>query len=313
MAQTVAMIVTMCALGVIQGRGAKTLDPRVVAIGASESDFLVRHVSKVRQLTDASARSVFVPMAATPAQLETLRDTTSPTAFEAMSKTLQDSLAQQMKTSTNARDCVFAIVRVEERPGAQHVTLLKLDAVVEAAKMTLLNAQVRFEVLKELLPEPGKLQKALSWPDPRPISDVIMLDTNVTSAQYFENAYQVHVSPKSTEAESELLNVLVTNLTPAQLPAAVTEAASLSGRLDEVLDTLSKSYPALAEPTQAVAANVRPAGIVRVNKVAARTVVWRADGAEVRVPATLAGNVSVEQINDGWRISLTTRTQPRRD
>jgi hypothetical protein len=308
------MRVSMCALGVIQQRGAATIDPKVVAIGTNESDFLVRHVQKVRSLTDASARSVFASLASTPTQLSTLLNTTSNLAFEAMSKTMQDALAQNMKTSTNARDCVFAVVRSEEdAPGTRHVTLLKLDAVVEAAKMTLLNAQVTFEVLKELLPEPGKLQKALSWPDPRPISDVIMLDTNVTSAQYFENAYQVHVSPKSTEAEGQLLEAIVSNVDPVDLPAAIATAAQLEGPLDQVLENLTDAYPVLQEPARAVAASPRPSGIVRPNKVAARFVIWRAGGAELRVPADLAGNVQITQVDDGWQLTLRTQTQPRRE
>src|SRR5258708_3227547 len=98
------MRVSMCALGVIQQRGATTIDPKVVEIGANESDVLVRHIKKVRTLSDASARSVFAAMAGTPTQLATLLSTSSDLAFEAMSKTMQDSLAQHMKTSTNARD-----------------------------------------------------------------------------------------------------------------------------------------------------------------------------------------------------------------
>lgn len=308
------MRVTMCALGVIQRRGATTIDPKVVTIGANESDFLVRHIKKVRSLTDASARSVFAPMAGTPTQLSTLVSTASTLVFEAMAKTMQDSLAQHMRTSTNARDCVFAIVRSEEEnSGSKHVTLLKLDAVVEAAKMTLLNARVTFEVLRDLLPEPGKLQKALSWPDPRPISDVIMLDTNVTSAQYFENAYQVSVSPKSSETEGELLEVLVSNVPKVDLPAAIVAAAKLEGPLDQVLMSLTETYPVLQQSARAAATAPRPSGIVRQNKVAARFVVWRADGAELRVPADLVGNVGVSQVEDGWQLTLRTQTQPRRE
>lgn len=308
------MRVTMCALGVIQKRGATTLDPRVVQIGANESDFLVRHIKKVRALTDASARSLFAPMAGTPGQLTSLLTTTSDLAFEAMAKTLQDALAQSMGTATNARDCVFAVVRAQEDPQvAGHVTLLKLDAVVEAAKMSLLNARVTFEVLKELLPEPGKLQKALSWPDPRSVSDVIMLDTNVTSAQYFERAYQVNVSPKSTEAEGELLQILVSSVPPAELGAAISSTAQLEGPLDEVLETLAQTYPVLEQSAQTLAESPRPQGIVRPNKVAARSVIWRADGAELRVPAELAGNVEIRQLPDGWEIAIKTQTQPHRD
>lgn len=103
--------------------------------------------------------------------------------------------ARSLQTATNAQDCAFAALRAgSNTEHDEHVTLLKLDAVVEAAQTTMLSGRVSLQVLKRLLPEPGKLQKALSWPDPRAVSDVIMIDRNATGAQYFENAYGVQVS-----------------------------------------------------------------------------------------------------------------------
>ena len=56
---------------------------------------------------------------------------------------------------------------------------------------------------------------------------------------------------------------------------------------------------------------IAPAVLGRLNKVAAGDVVWRADGAEVRVPPHMAANVTVEENEgDGWRIILKTRTKP---
>ncbi len=310
------MNIVRCALGVIQKKGVEVIDPRVQSFGPAEADYLARHVLKVRGTTDASARSVFAEAAGTPMLLGSLLgEQDDDELFESTSKTLQDALADGMKTSTNAKDCVFAVVRACDEPGDEgHVTLLKLDAVVEAAKMKLLKGHgVTFEVLKELLPEPGKLQKALSWPDPRSTSEVIMLDTNVTSAQYFENAYQVRVSPKSTEAEGELADIIHAHVPLENLPAAVAAVADLDGPMDAVLSTLAEEYPELEAPASAAAASPRPAGMIRPNKVAARPLIWRADGVEVKVPPELAGRVTVTRLNDGWRISVDTVTEPRRD
>jgi hypothetical protein len=307
------MLVTKCALGVIQERGAKIVDPKLVKFGVDEADFLRRHVEKVRATSDVSARSVFSSTATgTISKLDRLLTTGSAKAYEAAAKALQDSLAQAMKTASNARDCVFAVVRAADSSKTDpYVTLLKLDAVVEAARMRLIaGGGVTFTVLKELLPEPGKLQKALSWPDPRSISDVIMLDTNVVGAQYFENAFQVRVSPRSTSAEAELARVLQENVPLASLPAAVAAAAELDGPLDKVLETLAEDYDELQDVATAAASDPQPAGIVRRNKVAARPLVWRADGVELRVDAALADSVTVEQSPAGWRIIVTTRTQP---
>ncbi|MEP7018276.1 MAG: hypothetical protein ABI899_09690 [Actinomycetota bacterium] len=307
------MNVLKVALGVIQSRGHQVVDPGLVTFGAAEADFLGRHVQKVRALTDASPRSMFSQGSRTASLLDELR-TAADADFEIKAKTLQDALAATMQGSTNASDCVFAVVLTGARGGSRdEVTLLKLDAVVEAARMDFLSTgRVTLTVLKELLPEPGRLQKALSWPDPRTVSDAITLDTNVTAARYFENAFNLHVSPKSTQAESELTRVIVERIPAARIPAAFSAAAALAGPLDEVLDELSaQGYPELAQPARDVAANARPAGLVRLNKVAAMNIVWRADGAEVRVPPHMAANVTVEENEgDGWRIILKTRTKP---
>lgn len=170
---------------------------------------------------------------------------------------------------------------------------------------------VTFEVLRDLLPEPGKLQKALSWPDSRSSSDVIMLDTNVNAAQYFELAYQVHVSPRSVEAEEELLRILSTELPRLEVSKAVEDAAGLSGPMDEVLETLSNTYPTLGAVAAATSNDLRPAGIVRENKIAARQIVWRAEGMELRVSPALASNVSATRTSKGsWILSVETPDEP---
>jgi hypothetical protein len=307
------MQVSKVALGVIQQRGSTVVEPRLMTFGPDESDFLVRHIEKVRDVKDASARSVFTPLSNTPMVLDRLR-TGSDGDFETAAEELQDALARSMRTATNAQDCVFAALRAGSNPEHDgHVTLLKLDAVVEAAQTTIHSGRVSLQVLKKLLPEPGKLQKALSWPDPRPVSDVIMVDRNVTSAQYFENAYQVQVSSRSIEAENKLVVTLTQSLPREQLGQAMVDAGRLDGPLDQVLGRLSETYPELREPAQAAASQARPAGVVRRNKVAARPLVWRADGAELKIPPELAGNVETERAGDGWRFTLLTRTEPRLD
>jgi hypothetical protein len=309
----VTMQVITCALGVVQKRGNAVVDPAVVTLGPLEMDYLARHVTKVRETTSSGGRSLFIRPANTPTLLETLRTTASDPHFGATAKTLQDALARSMRTSTNAKDCVFAAVRaVAVTGGENHVTLLKLDAIVEAAQMRWIAKKgISFEVLKELLPEPGKLQKALSWPDPRPSSDVIMLDTNFAAAQYFEIAYQVQVSPKSVEAEDRLLRILSSKLPSTELPRAVDEAAALSGPLDEVLSTLVESHPELAGAAAEVSADSRPAGIVRANKIAARHVIWKAEGLEVRASPSLVPNVTKIRTPRGtWTLTIETSDEP---
>lgn len=309
------MKIDRCALGIIQNRGNNAVEPSIVVVGANEQDYLARHVEKVRATSAAGGRSLFRSRTQTEGHLKVLADpATTVATFESRSRTLQTALARSMKTSTNAKDCVFAIVSASDDPPstATHVSLLKLDAVVEAAQMQrLADKGVSFRVLRKLLPEPGKLQKALSWPDPRASSDVVVLDTNFSTAQYFENAFEVLVSPKSVEAEEQLLTILQQRLPQADFPAAVEAAAPLSGPLDEVLGALATEYPALAPAVASVATHDRPAGIVRKNKVAARHVVWRAPGVELRVAPELAASVTAVETAAGWVLSVVSPVEPK--
>jgi len=307
------MQVSKVALGVIQQRGSIVVEPRLMTFGPDESDFLVRHIEEVRDVKDASARGVFTPLSNTPVVLEKLR-IGSDGDFETAANELQEALTRSMRTATNAQDCVFAALRAgSNAEHNEHVTLLKLDAVIEAAQITISSGRVSLQVLKRLRPEPGKLQKALSWPDPRPVSEVIMIDRNVASAQYFENAYQVKVSSRSIEAENELVLTLGRSLSGEQLGQAMVDAGKLHGPLDQVLGSLAKTYPQLRESAQAVARQTRPAGVIRPNKVAARPLVWRADGAELKIPPELAGNVEIRRTGNGWSFTVRTRTEPRLD
>jgi hypothetical protein len=307
------VIVEKCALGVIQNRGQTTVDPDVVSFGPNESDYLARHVSKVRGTVDVGARSVFQHAANTPSLLETLRTTSSDGHYAATAKTLQDALAKTMKTSTNAKDCVLAAVRAKDADGGDsHVTILKLDAVVEAARMKRLrNSGVTFEVLRGLLPEPGRLQKALSWPDPRPSSALVVLDTNFAMAQYFEIAYQVQVSPRAVEAEEQLVRTISQRVDARSIPRVIASAGTLEGPLDTVLTELSKTYPELDGAAAEITSDGRPAGIIRRNKVTARPVIWKAPGLELRISPEVAATVNKVRTQVGtWRLTVETAEEP---
>lgn len=299
------------ALGVIQARGRTVIDPALVAFGPDEADFLTRHVGKVRSVKDTTVRSRFRQGSTMPSLLDDFR-TLDDQKFEESAKILQDALVAAMATSTNASDCVFAVVHTADQEGQLgYITLLKLDAVVEAARMSVATGKVTLQVLRELLPEPGKLQKAFSWPDVRAVSDAIIVDAS--SAKYFQAAFDVEVSPRSLEAEADLTRTILEQVPPERQHDALSKAVTLAGPLDEVLIELSTNgFPELEEAAREATESNQPAGIVRTNKVAAKPLIWRADGIEVRVPPTLMRNVEVvpDPEQQGWQIIVSTRTQP---
>jgi hypothetical protein len=302
--------ITRISVGVIRRRGADVTAPALASFGDAEAEFLARHVARVRA-DGLGGRSLFVNGAHIPSVLAGMLAATDDD-FVAASGTLLDNLARAMGQVARPSDCVFAVVQAQQ-PGAvpQHVTVLKLDAVVEAARWRVQAGRVNLQVLRELLPEPGELRKALSWPDSRPNSDALMIDTNASNAQYFEDAYQLRVSPKSSQAEAGLAATIAEQVAPADLPTVLADAARLEGPADEILASLAQTHPALQDAADAAAADPRPAGLVRTNKVAARPVVWKADGVELRVPADRAGDVQIIEEGDGWRLSVRLNSRPR--
>lgn len=311
MRQSGRVDVKRISLGTIQERGARVLDPGLVSFGAKESDFLVRHVEKVRELDEASPRGVFTKSSYVPSLLLDLL-TCSELQFEQHSKTLQDRLAKLMRTSTNAKDCVFAVVHTQSVGAQDQITILKLDAVVEAAETGTLQGKVTLKVLEKLIPEPGKLQKALSWPDPRATSDAILIDANFTHAEYFSSAFDIGASPRSPDAEKTLHKAIIGAVASTSLGAALSDAASLEGPADAVLASLAATYPELTSAAQSSAGDPRPAGIIRKNKIGALPLVWTADGAKLTVSSGQAGSVEVtpDPNGQGWLLILHTNARP---
>lgn len=280
----------------------------VTLAGLAEKDFLGRHVARVRE--NDQARALFDANATVPALLAQM-GVASDKQFVAHAAALQRLLAAAMGKVSSASDCVTALVHARDQSsGSDHFTLLKLDSNVEAARRDIAQGVVSLTVLSDLLPTPRDLQKALSWPDPRPNSDALMVDTNAMNAQYFENAYEIKVSPKSAEAETALRATIAAKVPPQQLARALQDAAQLEGPLDQVLTALAQQYGTLAGAAQQASTTARPSGMVRRNKIAVKPVVWRADGVVLSVPAERASDVRVTPDGQGFILSIRVDSRP---
>lgn len=301
------------ALGAITSRGSAVAKPSLVTLaGPAEMDFLGRHVQKVR--ANDQARAIFIPGAIVPALLASLASATD-ADFITAAEDLQSMLAATMAHSTNASGCVTALVHAQDQGGgADHLTVLKLDANVEAAQRDIFQGVVNLVVLTELLPTPRDLQKGMSWPDGRSGSEALVVDSNSDNAQYFEKAFQLQVSPKSSRAVQELHRAIVDAVPQADLPRVLNEAAKLDGPVDSILSTLATRDPSLQQVIQqrAATASTRPSGIVPRNKIAALPVIWRADGVELRVPGHLADMVKVTQQGTRYELSIVVDSQPHK-
>ncbi|WP_226366119.1 hypothetical protein [Pseudonocardia sp. ICBG162] len=221
------MAIVRCALAIIQKRGSETTPPTQIAdLTTQEQSFLDRHVSELRRSArkEGAIRARFRDDSELEDQFRTLRDTSSAeNLFLETCSFLVSALADAMKLTTRAEDCVVAIVTSNEvNSEERHSTLLKLDAEIEGANLSAQpDGSIRLEVFEHLLPAPGKLQKGLSWPDPRDDSELILLDTNRTAAaQYFQNAFAIEASPRPIDAEKALTDAIQKLDAPRAIEAA---------------------------------------------------------------------------------------------
>jgi hypothetical protein len=306
------MLVDRCALGVIQKRGHAQIQPQIMVLGPAESDYFAKHVEAVREYDNGSPVAEFAKAAGTPTQLQTLSTTGNDAVFVNAATNLQTLLAEAMKTTSSAKDCVFGVIRTTDPASSSpQVSVLKLDAVVEAAQWKLLqDGKMDFRVLTDLLPEPGELQKGLSWPDERTASEVHTVDRNSVAAQYFELAFGLLVSSRAREAEAALIRAVSSAVAPSQVEAVLREVQD-DGPLDQVLERLAQRHPALAEAAESEKGTDRPSGRVRARSVSGRTLAWDADGIQVRVPGHLMDRVVKRQTSQGWELVITTHVEPR--
>ncbi len=189
----------------------KRKEPLVTATSLAELDdddvdFLTRHVAKLRDAANAedSLLSRFHHGSGLPPLFKKLLTATDPEFIE-ISASLATRLHALMEQSTKPAPGVLAVIVSGPDDGKSTVaSVLKLDAISEAASFHFEKGAVKLSVLRDLLPAPGQLQKGISWPDPRGASDAVVIDRNQSAAQYFFNAYELQVSSTPAEAERAL-------------------------------------------------------------------------------------------------------------
>lgn len=253
-------------------------------LGADDTDYLQRHVDKLRAEASAadSLRSRFKAGSNMEQLLQELRDKDD-ASFVAASAIVAQRVKDAMDASTNPSPGVLAVVRSSVDESAQAVSILKLDAINEAALYALEPHRIRLSVLRDLLPAPGDLHKGVSWPDPRPVSDAIALERNRRAARYFFNACELDVSLRSNEAEKALQRVLM-QVPRDQRPAVAAQIAQLSGPVEEVAEAIKQRVPDVSTDLPELGGRGRLGGLVRPGKVAAGKTRFSADGINVYVP-----------------------------
>lgn len=280
-------------------------------------DFLSRHVNKLRDEAGAEDQLItrFQPGSGIPDMLSKLL-TASEEEFVAISADLGARLQASMDQSTTPSPGVLAIIVSGPQGSAPAwVSVLKLDAISEAASFEFDQGQVTLRVLRDLLPAPGQLQKGISWPDPRrTVSDAIVIDRNQSVGQYFFNAYELQVSPTPAVSERVLAEAIVQGVDRGERVQAMQFAASLGGRADEVAAQVKQRYPSVHIDRNELGADGALGGYIRPKKVAAHLTRFRGDGIVVTVPYERLDRITgPEQAAGGWQMTIRFTTEPEEE
>ncbi|MEW1706301.1 hypothetical protein AB0230_03575 [Microbacterium sp. NPDC089190] len=301
-------MIEKCALAVITERGRNVISPTWSDLDDEEEDFLVRHVDRLRKTTNASeTRGRFRPDS-------TLEDdfTTALTADRAQFVETAGRLVRQLADAmqgVNSSSCVVALV-VEARRGAadRTVSLLKLDAEVEAAQLDRSGEGVRLRVFKDLLPRPGDIQKGLSWPDPRaPHSNLVVLDAVVEgTAKYFQNAYRIDASPNARVTEKALIEQL-SELPPTRIAAAAA-AVGNGGDAEVVIERIRAQVPTFHATAPELGAGGSMPGMIRPQFALIAKKSFEADDIELKLPLARLAQVRTSQVGTDYETVIRTST-----
>ena len=165
--------------------------------------------------------------------------------------------------------------------------------------------------MTQLLPQPGKLSKAVLWPDPAGGPGAYVRDaTSNEPAAYFPAAYDLAVGT-TVKAEIALVELVRAEPVAAVRTAALAALHGHAGTVGTALQTLRQAniaVPAALPPDLADAGTP-----VRAARALRRQVTFQADWLTVTVPIQHEDDVDVVDNHDGtWTVSATVGARPTR-
>lgn len=291
------------------------LPPELAELSDEEADFLQRHVDDLRDHADSpdALRSQFEPGSNTQELFENLLKAEG-TEVPSLAEVVVTRLVSQMRSTTTPKAGILAVVTSGPEEGPNSVSVLKLEAIHEAAKFErLAKGRIRLEVLRDLLPGPGALQKGVSWPDPRETSDATVQDTNISAARYFFNAVQLMLSPKPAQAEKALAETIVEEVPQEQLSKVLAAAASQSGPGEKVVDAIRQTFSGFkGERRELTGGDGKVAGIVRPGRIASKRLKISGDGIDIVVPFDRLDQVTEDETGGQWIYTVRMNARPTR-
>ncbi|HSH62478.1 MAG TPA: hypothetical protein VK988_23065 [Acidimicrobiales bacterium] len=284
----------------------------IAELDDAETEFLQGHLEDLhKKLEDIeNQRSRFQHGADVEGLLRKL-PTASPADFLSITQTFVERLAAAMKTATNPKAGILAVITTGPEKRADRVSVLKLDSDNLSARMRRLKrGNIKLDVFKDLLPKPGDLQKGLSWPGPEDSAAVIQ-DRNASVAEYFLTAFQLEVSAKASDAEKGLLAEIV-RLPLERRKEALAAVGELSGPADAVVVELQQRVPELQAERRALGAGGALAGNIRADKFRNLRLTLSGDNIDIVVPQNRLDQVTdPREVNGRYEVTVTFTAPPR--
>ncbi|MDQ2883355.1 MAG: hypothetical protein M3Y48_19870 [Actinomycetota bacterium] len=276
----------------------------------AETEFLVGHIEKLDIAT--GARTKFVQYSTMLDVLADMLTEPAPSTLVETGNDLAQRLHRTMKATTRATPCILATIVLSQGVSpADRIAILKLDMDVQGARARRQgDVIVSLELLKDLLPQPGRLAKAILWPDPRGGSGAYLQDRNTGEpASYFPNAYDLVLGATPAKAEAALVDVVRAGTSTAARGPALHELDQYKGTVAGALDHL-RSLDVIVPPTlpDPLADAEMP---VRSQRALRRKVRFDAGWAHLEVPVEHESDVTITPHSDGrWTISVTVTSEP---
>lgn len=305
-----------------------TVTPPALDTGvANVSDFLVAHAASLRERAaeGSTANATFVPaVTGGPAGAEQLMQDIrcgDDTAFLSAAGTLNVRLVDAMGKVGNAASglLVCATVVDDASPPNRHAVILKLVVVSEqGAAIQKLGGVESLAAVKDLLDQPGDLQKGLVYPDVRPGSRAVVGDkSGRQEAKYFLDAVGVVLEMHGSKTAGALVQA-VTEQTGPQVAAQVVRVLPSipAGTPDEVLGVLRLNVPELSEQGAATAAAALESDGRPVRQVdTAAPVKGTIKAGQITIagpPYDIADITWTEDVSGGWTVTFHSDTEPTR-
>lgn len=279
---------------------------------STETQFILDHIAGLDPAT--GARAAFWATSGMPAALTGML-TQSAGDFEGSAQALAQRLHRTMRSRSRTTASILAVVALARGiAGTDQIGVLKLDMDNRGAQARR-NAQgvvTSLELLTHLLPQPGKLSKAMLWPDARGGDGAYLRDrTTGEPAAYFPEAYDLSVGVTPDRAERALVEVVRGVEDPALRRAALATVDSHAGTVETALEALAAAAVPVPEP---LPPDLADAGVpVRASRALRRRVTLQAEWLTVTVPVEREQDVLVERNGDGtYTVSATVGTEPER-